>query len=192
LDTGAQGNSPAWWDQGEQQAYFSYVTSTVRHIMRSPGYGGAILDYGWLDAQWHEPSGIGGYAPQDIVKFHQWLPSQYGTIATFNARYNTSYPTFDDVPAFHPADPLFPVFQAFRLWSVEDTYGRLTKAVRKISSGPLFYYYGGHLGNARDYGNLPDIFFRLDGSRPIGSSIRRPACTTPHTSATYSFSISRS
>ena len=37
-----------------------------------------------------------------------------------------------------------------------------------------------------------DILWRSLGSRPIGSSIRRPACTTPHTSATYSFSTSRS
>ena len=37
-----------------------------------------------------------------------------------------------------------------------------------------------------------DIFCRFTGSRPIAASIRRPACTTPHTSATYSFSTSRS
>ena len=28
-----------------------------------------------------------------------------------------------------------------------------------------------------------DIFLRLAGSRPIGASMRRPACTSPHTSA---------
>ena len=37
-----------------------------------------------------------------------------------------------------------------------------------------------------------DIFLRSTGSRPIGASIRRPACTSPQTSATYSFSTSRS
>ena len=37
-----------------------------------------------------------------------------------------------------------------------------------------------------------DIFCRFAGSRPIAASMRRPAWTTPHTSATYSFSTSRS
>ena len=37
-----------------------------------------------------------------------------------------------------------------------------------------------------------DILSRSDASRPIAASIRRPACTTPHTSAMYSFSTSRS
>ena len=37
-----------------------------------------------------------------------------------------------------------------------------------------------------------DIFCRSFGSRPIGASMRRPACTTPQTSAMYSFSTSRS
>ena len=36
------------------------------------------------------------------------------------------------------------------------------------------------------------IFCRCVGSRPIGASMRRPRCTSPHTSATYSFSTSRS
>ena len=36
------------------------------------------------------------------------------------------------------------------------------------------------------------IFFRFAGSRPIGASMRRPACTSPQTSAMYSFSTSRS
>jgi hypothetical protein len=159
--TGAQGNSPAWWDTNDQQAYFDYVTTTVKHIQASKGYGGAILDYGWLDAQWHEPDGIGGYAAADIAEFHKWLPTKYHSLDAFNTQYGTSFTSWNDVPAALPTDPLFPVFQAFRLWSVEDTYGRLTAAVRKVSTGPLFYYYGGHIGNARDYGNLPDIFFRL-------------------------------
>ena len=37
-----------------------------------------------------------------------------------------------------------------------------------------------------------DIFCRSPGSRPIGASMRLPACTRPHTSAMYSFSTSRS
>ena len=39
---------------------------------------------------------------------------------------------------------------------------------------------------------VADIFLRSAGSRPIGRSIRLPACTTPQTSATSSFSTSRS
>ena len=38
---------------------------------------------------------------------------------------------------------------------------------------------------------VDDIFFRFDGSRPIGASMRRPAITSPQTSAMYSFSTSR-
>lgn len=160
-NTGAQGSSPAWWDLSEQQDYFDYVTSTVAHIKGAVAYGGSILDYGSLDAQWHDPAGYGGYAPADVAEFHRWLPGEYGTLAKFNAKFHTSYVSWDDVPSAQPGDAVFPAFQEFRVWSVEDTYGRLTGAVRKLSSGPLFYYYGGHLGNARDYANLPDIFFRL-------------------------------
>src|SRR3954465_9973294 len=39
---------------------------------------------------------------------------------------------------------------------------------------------------------LVDIFCRLFGSRPIGSSMRRPGDSTPQTSAVYSFSPWRS
>ena len=37
-----------------------------------------------------------------------------------------------------------------------------------------------------------DIFCRCSGRARSAASIRRPACTTPQTSATYSFSTSRS
>jgi hypothetical protein len=160
-NTGAQGSSPAWWDLTGQQDYFHYVTTTVAHIKDQAAYGGSILDYGSLDAQWHDPAGYGGYAPADIAEFHRWLPDEYGTLAKFNAKFDTTYTSWDDVPSAQPGDVVFPAFQEFRVWSVQDTYGRLTAAVRKVSAGPLFYYYGGHLGNARDYANLPDIFFRL-------------------------------
>jgi len=160
--TGATGVALAWWDQTEQNDYFTYVTSTIAHITHSPGYGGSFMDYGHLDAQWLDGPGEGGWAPADIAYFHtNWLPATYKTIAAFNAKYGTSYATFSDVPAALPGAALDSVYQAFRQWSVQDTYDRLTAAVRKVSSGPLFYYFGGHIANAPQLGNLPDIFFDL-------------------------------
>ncbi|HEY3482216.1 MAG TPA: hypothetical protein VGL02_25255, partial [Streptomyces sp.] len=69
--------------------------------------------------------------------------------------------SFGQVPAAVPGAPLDSVYQAFRQWSVQDTYDRLTAAVRKVSDGPLFYYFGGHIANAPQLGNLPDVFFNL-------------------------------
>ena len=120
------------------------------------------MDYGHLDAQWLDSPGEGGWAPADIAYFHNnWLPATYGTIAAFNAKNSTAYTSFSQVPAALPGAPLDGVYQAFRQWSVQDTYDRLTAAVRKVSNGPLFYYFGGHVGNAPQLGNLPDIFFNL-------------------------------
>jgi hypothetical protein len=53
--TGSRSQLPAWWDMPEQQAYFSYVTHTVAHLDGRAGFGGAFLDYGWLDAMWGPP-----------------------------------------------------------------------------------------------------------------------------------------
>jgi Beta-galactosidase len=160
--TGAQGVQPVWWDPVGQQQYFGYVTGTVAHIAHNRGYGGSILNYGFLDAQWDINGGAGGWAPADISEFRQvYLPAAYGTIAAFNARYGTSYTSFDQVPAASPGQPLAEVYQAFRVWSMEDTYGRLTAAVRKVTSGPLYYYFGGHLANEPAYANNPDSFFKL-------------------------------
>ena len=54
------------------------------------------------------------------------------------------------------------MFQAFRAWSVQQTYGQLTADVRAITaSTPLYYYFGGGFGNATNYANNPDTFFQL-------------------------------
>ena len=54
------------------------------------------------------------------------------------------------------------MFQAFRAWSVQQTYGQLTADVRNITaSTPLYYYFGGGFGNATNYANNPDTFFQL-------------------------------
>jgi hypothetical protein len=160
--TGATGRQPVWWDPAGQQAYFTYVTDTIAHIAHNPGYGGSILDYGFLDAQWDINGGAGGWAPADITEFRQvYLPDTYRTIARFNARYGTSYTSFSQVPAATPGQPLADVYQQFRVWSMEDTYGRLTAAVRETTNGPLYYYFGGHLANEPAYANNPDSFFKL-------------------------------
>ncbi|MBR7836594.1 beta-galactosidase [Actinospica durhamensis] len=176
--SGAQGDAPAWWDAGEQDAYFQYVTATVAHIAHDPGFGGAILNYGRLDAQWDMPgNGFGGWAPADIAFFqHTWLPRTYGTIARFDTANGTTYTDFSQVPAA-ASGPLASVYQAFRLWSVQDTYGRLTAAVRRITGGPLYYYFGGHISNAPQYGNLPEVFFQL--ARRYDVSIIEDAAASP-------------
>jgi hypothetical protein len=155
--TGATGSQPVWWNLTDQQEYFTYVTKTVAHIADNPGYGGSVLDYGFLDAQWDVNGGAGGWAADDIAYFHgTYLPGKYHTITEFNAQNGTSYTSFDQVPATTSG-----AYQEFRVWSMEDTYGRLTAAVRKITSGPLYYYYGGHISNNVNYANNPDSFFKL-------------------------------
>lgn len=160
--TGATGVALAWWDLTEQNDYFTYVTSTLVHIAHQPGYGGAFMDYGHLDAQWLDNPGEGGWAPADIEYFHtHWLPATYRNIGAFNAKNSTTYSSFSQVPAAVPGAPLAGVYQAFRQWSVQDTYDRLTAAARKVTNGPLYYYFGGHISNAPQLGDLPDVFFRL-------------------------------
>jgi hypothetical protein len=161
---GAQGQAPAWWDPTEQSEYFTYVEDTIQNAVAQPGgYGGAVLDYGFLDAQWDLNGAGGGYAANDISEFRgTYLPQAYGTIATFNADNGTSYSAFTQVPAAAPGQALFGVFQAFRAWSVKTTYGQLTAAVRNVTaSTPLYYYFGGGFGNATSYANNPDTFFQL-------------------------------
>ncbi|HEX4792044.1 MAG TPA: choice-of-anchor D domain-containing protein [Actinospica sp.] len=162
-DTGAKGSAPAWWDATEQAQYLTYVTDTVQHIAGEAGYGGSILDYGFLDAQWDLNGTPGGWAAADISEFQNtYLPATYGTIATFNSDNGTSYTAFSQVPAAVPGQPLAGVYQAFRAWSVQTTYGQLTADVRKVTaSTPLYYYFGGHLANAPSYANNPDTFFKL-------------------------------
>ncbi|HEY5393931.1 MAG TPA: choice-of-anchor D domain-containing protein, partial [Trebonia sp.] len=161
---GAQGAAPTWWDPTEQSQYFTYVTDTVQNAVSQPGgYGGAILDYGYLDAQWDLNGAGGGYAADDVSEFQNtYLPQTYGTIATFNSDNGTSYSAFSQVPAAAPGAALFGVFQAFRAWSVQQTYGQLTADVRAVTaSTPLYYYFGGGFGNATSYANNPDTFFQL-------------------------------
>ena len=148
---GAQGQAPDWWNPTEQSEYFTYVEDTIQNAIAQPGgYGGAILDYGYLDAMWDLGGAGGGYTADDISEFQNaFLPQTYGTIATFNSANGTSYSAFSQVPAAAPGQALFGVFQAFRAWSVQQTYGQLTADVRNITaSTPLYYYFGGGFGNA--------------------------------------------
>ncbi|HYS38746.1 MAG TPA: beta-galactosidase, partial [Pseudonocardiaceae bacterium] len=124
--TGTQGVQPVWWDPTGQPAYFTYVSTTIRHIAANPGYGGSVLDYGFLDAQWDINGGAGGWAQADIDEFHNtYLPQTFGTIAAFNSANATSFTSFSQVPAAVSGQPLAGVYQAFRAWSVQDTYNRL-------------------------------------------------------------------
>jgi Beta-galactosidase len=162
--TGAVGAAPDWWNSTEQSEYFTYVEDTIQNSIAQPGgYGGAILDYGHLDAQWDINGSGGGYTPDDIAEFRNvYLPDTYGAIATFNTDEGTTYTSFSQVPAESSGQSLFGVFQAFRAWSVQQTYGRLTADVRNITaSTPLYYYYGGGFGNVTNYANNPDTFFQL-------------------------------
>ena len=160
--SGAQSNAPAWWDPNAEPAYLNYVTTTVRHLAGEAGYGGSILDYGFLDAQWDDNGGASGWAQVDIDEFHNtYLPQAYGTIADFNASNGTCYGSFGQVPAATPGQALAGVYQRFRVWSVQTVYGRLTANVRALTNTPLYYYYGGHLGDMDNYANIPDIFFGL-------------------------------
>ena len=166
--SGAGSAIPVWWNPTEQRAYFTYVTKTIAHIRREPGFGGAFLDYGWLDAMWGQvppgTTGVTGYAPDDVAAFHRWLPTAYPSLQAFNAAHGTEYGSWDAVPAARPGQALFAVYQAFRSWSVGATYGRLTAAVRRLTSKPLYYYWGGDLAQSGQFFNLPDIFFRLAAS----------------------------
>jgi hypothetical protein len=161
---GAQGQQPDWWNPTEQSEYFTYVTATIQNALAQPGgYGGAILDYGFLDAQWDLNGTGGGYTADDVSEFQgTYLPDTYGTITTFNSDNGTSYSAFSQVPAAAPGQALFGVFQAFRAWSVQQAYGQLTADVRNVTaSTPLYYYFGGGFGNATSYANNPDTFFQL-------------------------------
>ena len=154
--------APAWWDPNAEPAYLNYVSTTIRHIAGESGYGGSILDYGFLDAQWDYNGGASGWAQVDIDEFHNtYLPQTYGTIANFNAKNGTSYGSFGQVPAATPGQALAGVYQQFRVWSVQTVYGQMTANVRAFTNTPLYYYYGGHLGDMDNYANIPDLFFGL-------------------------------
>jgi Beta-galactosidase len=162
--SGAQGTAPAWWDPTAEPAYVTYVTDTVRHIAGEAGYGGSILNYGELDSQLNDGNGnAAGWAAADIAEFRNvYLPDTYSSIGAFNTANGTSYTAFSQVPAAAPGAALAGVYQAFRVWSVQTVYGQLTAQVRAVTSGtPLYYYFGGHIGNGVTYANIPDLFFGL-------------------------------
>jgi hypothetical protein len=164
-DAGAQSGTPAWWDPTDEPAYLTYVTDTVKHVAGESGYGGSVLDYGRLDSLWDSTvSGtLDGWAAADVNEFHNvYLPQTYSTIAAFNTANKTSYTSFSQVPAAIPGQALANVYQLFRLWSVQQVYGQLTADVRAVTaSTPLFYYFGGHVGNFNTYENVPETFFVL-------------------------------
>ena len=158
---------PPWWDEDSRQAYFDYVTRTIEHVDGKPGFGGLFANYGWLDAMWGPPPkdshGITGYAPADIRAFYRWLPQTYGTLATFNQRWHTSYEDWSYIPAAKPGDPLFAVYQGFRYDSVIQAYDELSRRVRARTKAPMLYYWGGHISGKIGpgvLGNDPDLFFK--------------------------------
>ena len=164
-NAGAQSATPAWWDTTDEPAYLAYVTDTVKHVAGEAGYGGSILDYGRLDSVWDSTvSGdVDGWAPVDINEFHNvYLPQTYSSISAFNTANKTSYTAFSQVPAATPGQAPASVYQSFRRWSVQQVYGQLTADVRAVTaSTPLFYYFGGHIGNFANYENVPEVFFSL-------------------------------
>lgn len=164
-NTGAQSATPAWWDPTDEPAYLTYVTSTVKHIAGEAGYGGSVLDYGRLDSFWDSTvSGtVDGWAQADVNEFHNvYLPQTYSSISAFNTANKTSYTAFSQVPAAKAGQALASVYQLFRLWSVQQVYGQLAADVRAVTaSTPLYYYFGGHVGNFATYENAPEGLFVL-------------------------------
>lgn len=183
--TGEQSPTPAWWDPNAEPAYLDYVTTTVKHIASKAGYGGSILDYGTLDAQFDYNQGASGWAQADIDEFHStYLPQTYTSIGAFNAANGTSYSSFAQVPAAKPGQPLADVYQRFRVWSVQTTYGALTAGVRAVTADtPLYYYYGGHIGNATNYINIPDLLFSL--AKQYSVTIMEDAAQSPGLTLTF-------
>jgi hypothetical protein len=162
--TGAPSQVPTWWSAANRSAYFTYVRDTVAHVRGSPAFGGAFLNFGWLDYMWGPGpggSGVNGYAPEDVARFRAWLPGEYGSLAAFNRQNGTSYTAWDQVPAAGPGQPLFAVYQHFRDWSVQETYARLSAIYRGLTAAPLYYYFGGGPGGFGTAFNLPDTFFQV-------------------------------
>lgn len=164
--SGVVSSTPAWWNHFNRRSYFRYVTATIAHIKHNPAFGGAFLSYGWVDSMWfgwkaNTPGNINGYARADVARFHLWLPSRYHSLNAFNRRYHTHFTSWDAIPAAKPGQPRFRVYQHFRNWSVIETYRRLTELVRRETTAPLYYYWGGGFFNAGVAFNFPDTFFNL-------------------------------
>ncbi len=163
-NNGTASQVPTWWSRFNRQSYFTYIKDTVAHIQGSPGFGGAFLDYGWLDYMWGPApggSGVNGYAPQDVARFHAWLPGAYASLRAFNRAEGTHYGAFAQVPAARPGQRLFGVYQHFRAWSVQETYSRLSALYRQVTRAPLYFYWGGGAGGFGTAFDLPDTFFQV-------------------------------
>ncbi len=158
--TGAAAQEPAFWSKRAFSAYAGYMTQTLTMMGKSPAFGGAYIDYGWLDAAFG-PGVYAGYAPQDITMFHQWLAERYGSIAAFNQAIGTDYASFATVPAFLPGQSHFSIYQQFRVWSYKTLLGRVLDLARKATPAPLYIYYGGVMSDVGQVGNLPDVVFAL-------------------------------
>lgn len=166
-DVGSNGTVsqvPTWWSRYNRRSYFTYVRKTVAHIQGSPGFGGAFLNFGWLDYMWGPSpggSGVNGYAPRDVARFHTWLPTAYRSLGAFNRAEATHFSAWGQVPAARPGQHLFGVYQHFRAWSVQETYGRLSALYRRETNAPLYYYWGGGFGGFGVAFNRPDTFFQV-------------------------------
>ena len=160
--SGAPAAEPAFWSRRAYAAYATYVARTLTALRPSPGFGGAYIAYGWLDAGFGpSSSGMAGYAPQDVARFRTWLAQRYGSIGAFNRAAGVDYASFAAVPAFLPKHSHFSIYQQFRAWSYATLLGRVLAVARKATHAPLYIYYGGGMSDVGMLGNLPDSVFQL-------------------------------
>ncbi len=157
---------PTWWNRFNRRSYFTYLTRTIAHVKHDPVFGGAFLNFGWLDGIWGGPgtgaTNINGYAAADVACFHRrWLPAHYRSIGAFNQRYHTRFKTWNAIPAAKPGQPLFSVYQHFRHWSVVETVRHMMALARRETQAPLYYYWGGACAQAGITFNMPDTFFQM-------------------------------
>lgn len=165
---GVPGLEPPWWDPASRQAYFEYVARAIDHVKASPGFGGVYASYGWLDSEWGPAPkgshGVTGYAPADIRAYYRWLPQAYKTLSAFNRRWHSSYDAWTRIPAARPGDRLFPVYQRFRYYSVEEGFDAMSHLVREHTNATMLYSWGGDICGRigpEVQGNDPDNFFRV-------------------------------
>jgi len=159
---------PPWWDERSRRAYFDYMARTIDHVKNNPGFGGVYGSYGWLDSEWGAAPkgshGVTGYATADIQAYYRWLPREYKTIGNLNRQWHTSYARWSDVPVPRPGDPLFPLYQQFRQYSVEEAFDAFSRLIRQHTDAPLLYSWGGGISGSIGpsvQGNDPDTFFRI-------------------------------
>ncbi|MCY0878437.1 MAG: beta-galactosidase [Firmicutes bacterium] len=155
---------PAMWSHRALQAYTQFVTHAYQALSSVPGFGGAYVDVGWLDAVYGPTptgSGIEGYAAPDIAEYHIWLQKRYGTIQNLNEALGTNYPSFDAVPAFTPGEAHFNIYQQFRAWSYAAILSHIYQSIRQVSQKPIYIYFGGDMSTAGTFMNIPDIDFEI-------------------------------